>query len=341
MAITEINLPNDEFLRRTRLKDGDGKLYLKCINIGQGDCTFIVCPNGKRMLIDAGSTEWGDTDIDKVKANLPYKDGELPIEVLVMTHPCRDHYSQLGQVLGKSAVGMVYYGYDLGQYKLRDFRSWANGWSPYRDNAWNYGGMEELFVNKDNPAPRLLLDGGDGCKLTAIAANVKATRSTTEKYLKNTASVVVLCNFGSDRFIVAGDATCDTEAFILAQYKDKLDQLKVKILRVAHHGSASSSMSSFVDATAPPIAIISCSERSKGHGLPRKTVVDRFLPKLQDVASHTIGYYNDQDAAECSTLIEDSEELPETNLPFVKIDTKKNLWETSFQGTFSTVLTGK
>ena len=37
MAITEINLPNDEFVRRTRVKDGDGKLYLKCINIGQGD----------------------------------------------------------------------------------------------------------------------------------------------------------------------------------------------------------------------------------------------------------------------------------------------------------------
>jgi hypothetical protein len=236
---------------------------------------------------------------------------------------------------------MVYYGYDLGQYKAFAFRSWANGWGRYKGKAWDYGGMEELFVNKEKPAARLLLDGGGGCKLTAIAANVKATRSNTDSYAKNTASVVVLCNFGTDRFLIPGDATCDTEAFILAQYKDKLDQLKLKILRVAHHGSASSSMSAFVNATAPPLAIISCSKKSKGHGLPRRTVVERFFPKLQDVASHDIGYFNDEGGNECATLIEDEAGLPETNLPFVKVNTKKNLWETSFQGTYCTVLTGK
>ena len=38
------------------------ELVLHFVEIGQGDCTLIQCPNGGFILVDAGSTAHGDRD---------------------------------------------------------------------------------------------------------------------------------------------------------------------------------------------------------------------------------------------------------------------------------------
>lgn len=344
MAIVSTDISQEEFVEKTKIEGGDGMLYMACINIGQGDCTFIVCPNGKRMMIDAGEMGWDNSSLDKVKAELPYdkESVELPIDVLVITHPDNDHYSEIGELLGGSSIVELYYSTtplatEWQQYKMIKFKTWQ----AYKANI---GKTVALNVNAAQPAPvDLILDGGkeggEACKLTAIAANVAATRSKSPAYVKNTASVVVKCVFGNDTFIIAGDATCDTEAFMLKQYKT--EELKVDILRVAHHGSASSSSNNFVTATNPDIAIISISTINRDQ-LPKKSVVTRFFPKLTTTDDHKIGYYSAGVQTECQTKVENAEGGYGIEVgPPDEVNTDKFLHETGFNGTFRVVLDGK
>ena len=52
------------------------ELVLHFVEIGQGDCTLIECPNGGFILVDAGSTAHGDRDAVRqyIRAEVAYRD---------------------------------------------------------------------------------------------------------------------------------------------------------------------------------------------------------------------------------------------------------------------------
>lgn len=264
---------------------GDGKLHLVCVNMGQGDCTLIRCPNGKTMMIDCGQAGWGDTSLGEVGGIVDEFLQYDPIDVLVMTHSDRDHYSAIAGVVGARPIGQIYHSNDASQYCLYSFRSW------YWKDA-NVGAIDELTINEAHPGELELLDGtkgkGESCKIYALASNVKATSSQSEAWVVNTKSVVTMIEFGVDSVIVAGDATIDTEAFLIKQYKG---QLKCHLLRVAHHGSTTSSSVAFIEQQAKPnVAVISVG-RNNNFGLPNLPVIQRLEKCTDHTGNHSLFYY--------------------------------------------------
>jgi competence protein ComEC len=345
MAIVEKNLPNDEFRRRTRLGAGDGKLYLKCLDMGQGDCTFIVCPNGKRMMVDAGTTDWGLSDIDDLIKELPSP--LEPIDILVMTHSDQDHYNKIGDLVGNAFIEKVYFSGDLrNDYSQNDFRKWHSGSGKYKGKKANIGASTAITVNRLLPNRREILDGtfggGSTCKFFVIASNVVATTYTTDAYITNTKSVVIKCEFGNDNFIIAADATCDTERFMVSKFSGAL---KVKYLRVGHHGSTTSSGSEFIDETSPEVAIISC-KKSNAFGHPKRSVIDRLKAKVKTgAAKHLMSYYDDgDDAAECQSSVEDARPREGfglgVNFPFKQVSTTDHIFETDTDGDYIVAFDG-
>jgi beta-lactamase superfamily II metal-dependent hydrolase len=286
----------------------DGKLYLACINIGHGDCTLIKCPNGKVVLIDCGCTRTTidplDTRRDDV-ANIikSYADGKV-IDVLILTHNDQDHFNQLGQILGRRIknlyIDVVYHSNALGKYKNEDFYQWNEGKkTPYNQpgRAANIGanGFVELTVDATTGTkPTEILTGtkagGKSCKIYIYASNVAGTTSQTDAWDRNTRSIVTVVVFGSDKLMVCGDATTDTEAFLVAQYGNGL---RVDTLRVGHHGSDGSSSQAFVDKVKPNAAIISCAITPPSrYDLPKKDIIDRYKAYVETTASHQIGYFD-------------------------------------------------
>jgi competence protein ComEC len=83
--------------------------------------------------------------------------------------------------------------------------------------------------------------------------------------------VVLRFNFGENRILFTGDVEKEAE---LAMLSEGLD-LRSDILKVAHHGSKTSSIEQFVEATRPAVAIISVG-RSSIFGHPNKDVVERW-----------------------------------------------------------------
>ena len=74
-------------------------LELHFINVGQGDCTLVKCPNGQAILVDCGSIK--DGDAGQVR---DYLLGQLDvdnprIDLLVVSHPDQDHYNFIPDVL--------------------------------------------------------------------------------------------------------------------------------------------------------------------------------------------------------------------------------------------------
>ena len=88
---------------------------------------------------------------------------------------------------------------------------------------------------------------------------------------ENNASIVMLAKLGGLTWLFTGDLEEEGEKFLVATYPD----LRADVLKVAHHGSNTSSITPFLSAVQPNIAIVSVGERNR-YGHPHKEVIERF-----------------------------------------------------------------
>lgn len=88
---------------------------------------------------------------------------------------------------------------------------------------------------------------------------------------ENNASIVMLAKLGGLTWLFTGDLEEEGEKFLVATYPE----LRADVLKVAHHGSNTSSTTPFLSVIQPNIAIISVGERNR-YGHPHKDVIERF-----------------------------------------------------------------
>ena len=95
----------------------------------------------------------------------------------------------------------------------------------------------------------------------------------------NNNSIVCKLNYLRFSMLFTGDIEEISEKEILKEYENNLDIIKSTILKVAHHGSKTSSSQEFLNAVKPKIALIGVGENNK-FGHPNKEVLER-LEKLR------------------------------------------------------------
>ena len=94
---------------------------------------------------------------------------------------------------------------------------------------------------------------------------------TGKKSSENNASIVMLAKLGGLTWLFTGDLEEEGEKFLVATYPE----LRADVLKVAHHGSNTSSTTTFLSVVQPNIAVISAGERNR-YGHPHKDVIERF-----------------------------------------------------------------
>lgn len=216
------------------------ELQVHYIDVGQGDCTLLTC-GGQTMLIDAGGDEKG-TAIQ----NYLNKAAVAQLDYVIGTHPDADHIGNMDVILTK---------FDCGTVMMPEV---DNDTNTYQEviGAMNYRGYKNT-----PPIVGKTYSLGDA-SFTVIAPN----RSYDDT---NNSSIGILLVHGNNRFIFLGDAEEEAERDILQNGLD----ISADVLKVAHHGSKTSTSVDFVNAVAPQYAVISCGENNS-YGHPSAAVLN-------------------------------------------------------------------
>jgi competence protein ComEC len=232
----------------------DGRLHVYFLNVGQGDATLIR-QGSVDILIDGGpSPQAIDNELGKI---LPFWDRS--IELVVMTHPHADHLAGLVEVLDRYDVKEALYpdvSYaDPADYDASLYQEWLNLVTERKIDATLAHAYQQLSI-------------GD---ITIDVLNPPETPLLgTESDVDNN-SVVLRVSEGEISFLVTGDLQWEGENDMA--YNRRLEQSAV--LKVAHHGSDTSSTDTFLNVVMPQIAVISVGENTYGH--PMQSVVDRLV----------------------------------------------------------------
>lgn len=239
----------------------DGRLTVEFIDVGQGDAAFITFPNGEKMLIDGGGRPnmSGDNDIDDLQPDVPrigeivvseflWEKGISNIDHVVGTHADADHVQGLEDVLQNFNVGNLYVGNDDKQPSESDLL---------------------LHIADKRNVPITRLTAGQILNIDGVTINVLWPRVGENSALSdNDLSLVLLINYGERTFLFTGDI----EKYAEAELVSSGQLLRVDVLKVAHHGSRTSSTTDFISLSKPEFAIISVGRRSL-FGHPHTEVV--------------------------------------------------------------------
>ncbi|MCR4399001.1 MAG: MBL fold metallo-hydrolase [Firmicutes bacterium] len=224
-----------------------GALRVHFIDVGQGDAILVQLPNGRAMLVDAGEAANAPTVVRYLRAH-----GVKTIDYLVATHPHADHIGGMAAILDSFEVRDVYMP-----------RS-SHTTNVYEDllTAIKAKGLlvTEARAGREVPA-------GPGVEIVFAAPRGGDYRDA------NDWSAVLRISCGHTSFLLAGDAGSKSEGEMLVSGRVSL---RADVLKVAHHGSGTSTTPEFLAAVAPRYAVISVgSDNPFGHPSPR--TVERLL----------------------------------------------------------------
>lgn len=237
------------------------KLKIHFVDVGQGDCTFITTPQNKTILIDGGGSMSEEYDVGK-STLLPYilDRGYTKLDYVFISHFDQDHVGGILTILEELRVGQVYI-------------------SKQEQDSENY--QKFLKIVKDKKIKVKVLKQGDCLK---IEKNLyfdilwPIEEQIQENILNNNAMVMKL-RYGKFSMLFTGDIEEIAEEKILDFYKEKIDNgesiLKSDVLKVAHHGSKTSTTQKFFEKVNPKICLIGVGKNNM-FGHPTKEVLERI-----------------------------------------------------------------
>lgn len=234
----------------------DGLLHVYQLDVGQGDAILVVTPNGRRMLVDGGPDP--RAVLDGLGRHLPPWDRRL--DVVVLTHPDLDHVGGLPTVLERYDVGWIL------DPDLPAESPDAAFWAEVRQ-------AEAARVVRAAAGGRIELDPAAG-----VAADVlwpPEPRLGGTAAAANDNSVVLRLVYGRTTALLTGDIEAPAEAALLAAGS----RLDAQVLKVAHHGSATSTTADWLAAVRPALALVGVGAGNR-YGHPDPGVLERLGPAV-------------------------------------------------------------
>ncbi len=227
----------------TSCKRYDEFLSVHIIDVGQGDSILIKTPTNKSILIDSG-----DEDNDRIIKSYLKSSDIKKINILIATHLDKDHIGTLDYIIENFHIDKFY--------------------TPeQRDNSTSYINLVNACKNKNLKINYLSKDNSlDLDKDTHIKVLSPFYINNSNN---NANSIVFNLSYKEMDFLFTGDCEKENEAQIIASY----DLKGVDFLKVAHHGSSSSSSESFIKEISPKIAAISCGYKNN-YGHPHQSTLD-------------------------------------------------------------------
>lgn len=250
----------DCFLPQQTLTD---ETAVHFIDVGQGDSALLLS-GGQAVLVDAGTAESGAAVVRYLEDL-----GVTRLYAAVATHPHADHIGGMAQVIDTFPVEHFYMG-------------------PETQNTTSFSDLLDALqahgVQPTIPTPGDTLAFDSGASLTFLGPADDVLDGNL-----NDRSLITLFQVDEQKVLLMGDAEAAAEQSLLAHEP----ALRCDVLKVGHHGGATSSSLSFLQTIQPSVAVISCGvDNDYGHPDPQ-TLQNLSLAGVSDVRI----------TAECGTVI--------------------------------------
>ena len=249
-----------------------GRLQIDFLDVGQGDAALVTMPDGTTLLVDGGGRpnySAGDR-IDEEDGAEPFeRDGRSigeavvseylwwrgldSVDYLLATHAHTDHIDGLNDIAHNFRVRAALVG--RAQASNSEYKHFAE-------------------TMKREGVPVQTINRGDTLRFGEVTAEVLwpvPAPNDASAVSGNDDSVVLRLRFGEKTFLLTGDIERAAEAALLRMS----DDLRCDVIKVAHHGSRTSSTEAFVQAAHPSLAIISVGLDSP-FGHPDSGVLERW-----------------------------------------------------------------
>lgn len=226
----------------TGCSNNNNFLAVHIIDVGQGDCVLITTPNNNNILIDSG-----DENTYKIIKSYLKLHKIKKLDMVIATHLDKDHIGSLDDVIKNFNVKKVY--------------------TPnQKDDSPHYYDLVKSCENKDISID--YLKKGDIVKLNKDI-NIKVLSPSYIQESNNLNSIVLNMTYTNMDFLFTGDSEEPNEIEML----DSFELENVDFLKVAHHGSSTSSTDNFIKEVSPSIGVISCGYKNQ-YGHPHKSTLE-------------------------------------------------------------------
>lgn len=215
-------------------------LSLNFIDIGQGD-SILVRKNNEAYLVDTGGSYKDDDTSGENLMTYLQKIGVREISYVFLSHFDEDHSKNLININQK--------------YKPLVF-SRIGGDKILKDKY----GINNKYVGLEN-----------GDKINIFGSSIEVY-DRDKAFDENDKSLVYNIDINGLKILVTGDISSDYERYLIDN-----SEIKTNILKVAHHGSKTSTSKQFLDFLSPKLAVISVGENTYGH--PDKEVISRIFSR--------------------------------------------------------------
>jgi competence protein ComEC len=257
------------------------ELRMVFLDVGQGDCIYIKTPDNHHILLDGGGRAIGiqgglEPGEDTV---LPFllKNGIGRLDLVIMSHGHDDHIGGLVPIVEQMPVAslMLHPPVDESEYyKTIMTAAERKGIQVYEAAKGKVYRLGDEFTLK------VLFPVSDESQLDTLAGDNENNRS-----------LVILMEYKDTAVLFTGDIEARVERFILGRLPRQAD-----ILKVAHHGSSTSSTREFLKAVSPKAGIIQVGSNIFGH--PTPDTLDRLSGTGAEI------YRNDEHGAVICTYHE-------------------------------------
>jgi len=241
---------------------GDGRLHVTFLDVGQGDSAFLRFPHGATLLVDTGGLVSGGSGFDigdRVVAPPLRIAGVRRLDSLVLTHGDPDHIGGAGAILREFRPRAVWEGIPVPRFEpLAALRATS----------------EELGLRWTN------VTTGDHANIDGVDVTVEHPDPADweRQRVRNDDSVVVDVRWRDVSIVLTGDIGKAVERPVSA----RLPPSPLRVVKVPHHGSLTSSTTEFIRALRPQVAVVSVGRANRfGHPVPE--VLDRYHEAGADI----------------------------------------------------------
>jgi competence protein ComEC len=233
---------------------GDGRLHVTFVDVGQGDAAFARFPDGRTLLVDAGGLS-GSTafDIgDRVVGAVLRHTGIRRLDTAVFTHGDADHIGGGASLMREFRPHDVWEGVPVPPFEpLRALRGEADR---IRSRWVNVQTNDRVSIGE-----------------AAVVVRHPPLADWERQDVRNDDSVVLEILWRDVSIALTGDIGREVEQAIAPLFAPS----RLRLMKVPHHGSLTSSSRDFVRALSPRAAIVSVG-RNNTYGHPAPAVLDRY-----------------------------------------------------------------